>query len=137
MEEATKTANETSLKTKISFSVESLLATDKKNVEEDERLKSNESPNADSCRESREDEEDRYKECLDEDDDEEDITVDDDEDEIASRESLSPNSAHTVVIPQPLHPSIRMMSPQGPQPQWGFPWPGHQALMRSGSPQCK
>lgn len=91
----------TEIKSKISFSVESLLS--KKEDEEDEQRSDRE-------------------------DDDENITVDDDDTD--GRESLSPNSAHTVIIPQPLHPSI----PRLGHPQWPFAWG---SLMRSSSPQSK
>ncbi|XP_044264405.1 homeobox protein MSH-D-like [Tribolium madens] len=87
----------TEIKSKISFSVESLLSK-KEDEEDDHRLS----------------------------DDDENITVDDDDTD--GRESLSPSSAHTVIIPQPLHPSM----PRLGHPQWPFAWG---SLMRSSSPQ--
>ncbi|CAH1374938.1 hypothetical protein MTP99_016314 [Tenebrio molitor] len=90
----------TEIKSKISFSVESLL--------------------------SKKDDEDDVASSDHLDDDDENITVDDDDTD--GRESLSPNSAHTVIIPQPLHPSV----PRLGHPQWPFAWG---SLMRSASPQ--
>lgn len=125
MEDNVKT--ETTIKSKISFSVESLLSN---KTEKSVDLTSSDR----NC-------EDVHRRLMKSDDvdeeDDEDITVDDDEDEIESRESLSPSSGHNIVVPQPLHPSIpRMVTSQGPPPQWPFPWPGH-ALLRSTSPQSK
>lgn len=123
MEESLK--SETSIKSKISFSVESLLSHKGSSPQPPERLSENY-------------EEIHQRLKHDDDEDEEDITVDDDDnDEVASRESLSPNSGHNIIVPQPLHPSMsRMVTTQGP-PQWSFPWPGHAALLRSSSPQSK
>jgi hypothetical protein len=92
----------TEIKSKISFSVESLL--------------------------SKKDDEDDVASSDHLDDDDENITVDDDDTD--GRESLSPNSAHTVIIPQPLHPSV----PRLGHPQWPFAWG---SLMRSASPQSE
>lgn len=134
MEDNLKT--ETTIKSKISFSVESLLS-NKKNLTTDRNIDLSRSDN-NNC----DDVQERLiknNNITDEDEDEdEDITVDDDDDEIESRESLSPNSGHNIIVPQPLHPSIpRMVTTQGPPPQWPFPWPGHAALLRSSSPQSK
>lgn len=96
------------VKSKISFSVESLLK--KSEDEDDEKIESS-------------------SEQLD--DDDEDITVDDEDTD--GRESLSPNGAHTVIIPQPLHPSVPRMMSNGHPPQWPF-WG---TLIRSQSPQSK
>lgn len=123
---------ETNIKAKISFSVESLLSNKCSNditiEEKNDRLERNQSPIVDVP-------EDRLHSETEENDDE-DITVDDDEDELESRDSLSPNSNHTVIVPQPLHPSIPRMMPQG-APQWPFGWPTHGGLLRSPSPQSK
>ncbi|XP_017770004.1 PREDICTED: homeobox protein MSX-1-like [Nicrophorus vespilloides] len=85
-----------------------------------------------------------------EEDEDADITVDDvDTDDLESRGSLSPNSStgsHHVVVPQPLHPSMRMMAAQSAAAaaaaaaaasHWPFgPWIGsHNAMLRSTSPQ--
>ncbi|KAJ8918850.1 hypothetical protein NQ315_011138 [Exocentrus adspersus] len=113
----------TDIKAKISFSVESLLSSTKPIAED--RLE-------DRLEEDIEDNRlDTSSERLDDDDDDENITVDDDDTD--GRESLSPNSSHTVVIPQPLHPSIPRLIP-GPHPQWPFQWVGHGGF-RSSSPQ--
>ncbi|CAG9865099.1 unnamed protein product [Phyllotreta striolata] len=114
--------SKTEIKTKISFSVESLLS-DKSHqhqqhvkyedkFEEDDRL-------------------DAASDRLDEDEDE-NITVDDEDTDGDGRESLSPNSSHTVIIPQPLHPSLPRMVPG--HPQWPFQWIGPNGF-RSSSPQ--
>lgn len=125
--------SEISLKTKISFSVESLLSNNNNNNKKEEEEKDvldriTNSPDASSSQLDVED-------MVDE-EDEEDITVDDDDDEVASRESLSPNSSHPVLIPQPVHATMPRLMPQA-HPQWlhwGSPPPG---LLRSGSPQSK
>lgn len=105
--------SEPTYKSKISFSVESLLSSkDDKAEEEHQRL----------------------------DEDEEDITVDEDTDEdLEGRESASPGGAHTVLVPQPLHPSVpRLLAGNPHHPQWPFSWMGHPAAMvRAGSPQSK
>lgn len=105
--------SEPTYKTKISFSVESLLST-KDKTDEQQRLE--------------------------EDEEEEDITVDEDtEEDMEGRESASPGGAHTVLVPQPLHPSVpRLLAANPHHPQWPFSWMGHPAaMMRSGSPQSK
>lgn len=113
----------TDIKAKISFSVESLLSSNKPlvgKIEED----------VDDHLDHRLD---TSSEHLDEDD--ENITVDDEDTD--GRESLSPNSSHTVLVPQPLHPSMpRLLSPTH-HPQWPFTWVGPAGLMRSSSPQSK
>lgn len=115
-----ETKSELNLKTKISFSVESLLSTKSKREE----------------LEAEPDEvHDRLKASDGEEEDDEDITVDEDVDDVESRSSLSPNSSHTVIVPQPLHPSLSRMMTQSHPPPWSFPWVGHGALLRSSSPQ--
>lgn len=106
--------SEPTYKTKISFSVESLLSSSKDKTEEHQHLE--------------------------EDEDEEDITVDEDtEEDLEGRESASPSGAHTVLVPQPLHPSVpRLLTANPHHPQWPFSWMGHPAaMMRSASPQSK
>ncbi|VEN37411.1 unnamed protein product [Callosobruchus maculatus] len=110
----------TDIKSKISFSVESLLSSTKPSSPESEQ-------ETDDARY------DTSSERL-EDDDDENITVDDDEEDTDGRESLSPNSSHTVVVPQPLHPSMPRLIPGG-HPQWPFQWIGP-AGFRSNSPQA-
>lgn len=156
MDEVTKPVEP--LKSKISFSVESLLSTTKQKSENDvierdalhERLLLNRNSTNLKCEEDiREEINERLSmgrspdmpagtldDSVEDDDDDENITVDDDDDEIESRESLSPNSAHTVIVPQPLHPSMARSFPPGP-PQWTFQLPGYNSLMRSSPPQCK
>lgn len=123
MEETIK--SEPAYKSKISFSVESLLSS--KESCEEERL------DVDAGHQS------MMGEHLEEEDEDEDITVDEDNEEDAGgRDSASPSSGHTVLIPQPLHPSMpRLLANATPQ-QWPFAWVGHPAgLMRSNSPQSK
>lgn len=131
-----ETKSELNLKTKISFSVESLLST-----------KPSSSPKYERSEEAV-DSEDQHSEInerlkvtdsslCDDDDEDENITVDEDTDDLESRESISPNSSHTVIVPQPLHPSIPRIMTQGPPPHWSFPWVGHGAILRSTSPQSK
>lgn len=124
MEESTKT--ESGYKAKISFSIESMLASNKK---------SSPSPPPDqmSSDEDHIDVDDHY-------DDEEDerIKVDDDKDELESRESGSPSLSHPVIVPQPLHASMPPSLIATSAHQWPFSWIGHQgALFRPGSPQSK
>lgn len=119
MEETTTT--KTDIKAKISFSVESLLS--KKPVEEDERVESEEESRLDESSE------------IHDEDDEENITVDDEDTD--GRDSLSPTSPHTVLIPQPLHPSLPRILSGGGHPQWPFSWVGHPGMMRSSSPQSE
>lgn len=105
--------SEPTYKSKISFSVESLLSSKDKTKDEQR---------------------------LDDDEEEEDITVDEDtEEDLDGRESASPGGAHTVLVPQPLHPSVpRLLAANPHHPQWPFSWMGHPAAMvRSGSPQSK
>ncbi|KAF7271909.1 uncharacterized protein LOC143199539 [Rhynchophorus ferrugineus] len=116
----------TDIKSKISFSVESLLASSTKSV----------SPAPDETGSFSEGEENRFdtsSEKIDDDDDEENITVDDEDTD--GRESLSPGSQHTVVIPQPVHPSMPRIIPPG-HTQWPFAWPGPNGPFRSNSPQA-
>lgn len=131
------TKSELNLKTKISFSVESLLSS-----------KPQSSPKYDRNEESTENDEERCdftdrlksmdSSACDDEDDGENITVDEDTDDLESRESLSPNStSHTVIVPQPLHPSMPRILSQGPPPHWGFPWVGHNGMLRSSSPQSR
>lgn len=111
----------TDIKSKISFSVESLLSSPK---------------SSETLGEKYDDDENRLEtssERLDDEEDEENITVDDDDTD--GRDSLSPNSSHTVLIPQPLHPSVPRIIPGGP-PQWPFQWIAP-ANFRSSSPQSK
>lgn len=112
----------TEIKSKISFSVESLLSKDKSTGPSDAQV----DIDIDDSRL------DVSSEHLDEDDDE-NINVDDEED-TDGRESLSPNSSsHTVVVPQPLHPSVpRLLA--GPHHQWPFAWVGPGGLIRPSSP---
>ncbi|XP_019872220.1 homeobox protein MSH-D [Aethina tumida] len=113
----------TEIKSKISFSVESLLSSPKTSSDCDDKLeKLEENSDLDVSSERLEDED-------------ENITVDDDEDDTDGRESLSPNSSHTVIVPQPLHPSMPRMIPPS-HTQWPFSWVGPQTLMRSTSPQA-
>lgn len=100
------------IKTKISFSVESLLSS---NNSSEEKIEEGEGEVED--------------EVLSE--EEEHIEVDD----VDSRESESPGGAGGLVVPQPLHPSV----PRGLfSPQWPFTWIGPAGPMyRSSSPQCK
>lgn len=127
MEESIK--SEPNYKTKISFSVESLLSPKKcpdiLNSDDDHIDVDDHS-----------DEEDRTEVVEDHVDEEDHIKVDDN-DELESRESGSPNNVpHTVVIPQPLHPSVPPML-ANPQ-QWPFAWAGqHGHLFRTPSPQGK
>ncbi|CAG9834069.1 unnamed protein product [Diabrotica balteata] len=113
----------TDIKHKISFSVESLLS-NKAPIHDSHHLEDKYEDDIDDNR--LETSSDR----LDEDDDE-NITVDDDDTD--GRESLSPNSSHTVLIPQPLHPSLPRMLPN--HPQWPFQWIGPNGF-RSNSPQA-
>lgn len=120
--EEESTRSEPALKSKISFSVESLLSS--REVSASPKV---EEPTQAECSRLGDDEED------------EDITVDEDDDyaEAEGRESSSPNSGHTVLIPQPVHPSIPRLVATG-QPHWPFTWPGHHpGLMRSSSPQSE
>lgn len=110
----------TDIKTKISFSVESLLSHKSSPVHEDKYDEDIDDNRFDTS-----------SERLDEDDDDENITVDDDDTD--GRESLSPNSSHTVIVPQPLHPSMSRLMP-GAHPQWPFQWIGPGGF-RSSSPQ--
>ncbi|XP_018571154.1 homeobox protein MSX-3-like [Anoplophora glabripennis] len=120
---STMEETKTDIKSKISFSVESLLSSTKP-ISED-RLE-------DRLEEEIEDSRlDTSSERLDDEEDDENITVDDDDTD--GRESLSPNSSHTVVIPQPLHPSMPRLIP-GAHPQWPFQWVGPGGF-RSSSPQ--
>lgn len=137
MEDNVKT--ETTIKSKISFSVESLLSnkTNQTSTDNNVDLTSSDHHNCEDLQQ-RLVKHNNEEVDVDDDDEDEDITVDDDDDEIESRESLSPNSGHNIIVPQPLHPSLpRMVTTQGPPPQWPFPWPGHAALLRSSSPQSK
>lgn len=116
--------SEPTYKTKISFSVESLLSSKAKTVIEEEE------------------EQQQQDHLLEEDEEDEDITVDEDTEEdllMEGRESASPSGAHTVLVPQPLHPSMpRLLTANPHHPQWPFSWMGHPAaIMRSGSPQSK
>ncbi|KAF2884442.1 hypothetical protein ILUMI_21740 [Ignelater luminosus] len=122
--------SEPNYKTKISFSVESLLSSKKcpdiLNSDDDHIDVDDHS-----------DEEDRTEVVEDHVDEEDHIKVDDnDRDELESRESGSPNNVpHTVVIPQPLHPSVPPML-ANPQ-QWPFAWAGqHGQFFRTPSPQA-
>ncbi|XP_044755376.1 homeobox protein vab-15-like isoform X1 [Coccinella septempunctata] len=119
MEETTST--KTDIKAKISFSVESLLSNTKR-VDDEERVESEEESRLDESSE------------IHDEDDEENITVDDEDTD--GRDSLSPTSPHTVLIPQPLHPSLPRILSSGGHPQWPFTWVGH-GMMRSSSPQSK
>lgn len=132
-----ETKSELNLKTKISFSVESLLSTKSSSSPKYER--NDELSSADNEDQHLSEVNERLKisdtSLCDEDEEDENITVDEDTDDMESRESLSPNSSHTVIIPQPLHPSIPRIMSQGPPPHWSFPWVGHGAILRSTSPQ--
>lgn len=120
MEESIK--SEPSYKSKISFSVESLLASKTYNCPSDD--------------EDHIDVDDRSDEGNLNEDDEEHIKIkDNDTDEFESRESGSPNIAHSVVIPQPLHPSVPPLLASGGPQQWPFAWGGqHGTLFRPSSP---
>lgn len=110
----------TDIKSKISFSVESLLSSTKSPEEKyDEDIDENRLESS--------------SDRLDDEEDEENITVDDDDTD--GRDSLSPNSSHTVLVPQPLHPSMPRIIPGGP-PQWPFQWIAPTGF-RSASPQSK
>ncbi|XP_050304579.1 homeobox protein MSH-D-like [Anthonomus grandis grandis] len=118
----------TDIKSKISFSVESLLSNNKPSSPISERLH-DESSNYSEGEDNRLD---TSSEKIDDEDDDENITVDDEDTD--GRESLSPNSQHTVIIPQPVHPSMpRMISPG--HTQWPFTWVGPNGPFRSNSPQ--
>ncbi|ENN73338.1 hypothetical protein D910_07423 [Dendroctonus ponderosae] len=117
------------IKSKISFSVESLLS--KPVAVVNERLRDDSS----NYSENEENRLDTSSEKLDEDDDDENITVDDEDMDGDGRESLSPNSQHTVIIPQPLHPSMARIMPAG-HTQWPFSWVGPNGPFRSNSPQA-
>lgn len=107
--------SEPTYKSKISFSVESLLSSKDTTTKEEQQR-------------------------LDDEEEEEDITVDEDtEEDLDGRESASPGGVHTVLVPQPLHPSVpRLLAGNPHHPQWPFSWMGHPAAMvRSGSPQSK
>ncbi|KAI4460716.1 homeobox protein msx [Holotrichia oblita] len=136
-----ETKSELNLKTKISFSVESLLSnkplslpSPKYERNEDSALDNEDHHLSESS--DRLDVKISDSSLCDDDDEDENITVDEDTDDLESRESLSPNSsAHTVIVPQPLHPSLPRIMTQGPPPHWSFPWVGHGAILRSASPQ--
>ncbi|XP_045474561.1 homeobox protein MSX-1-like [Harmonia axyridis] len=117
--EETTSPTKTDIKAKISFSVESLLS--RKPYGEEERVESEEESRLDESSE------------VHDEDDEENITVDDEDTD--GRDSLSPNSPHTVLIPQPLHPSLPRILSGGGHPQWPFSWVGHAGMLRSSSPQ--
>lgn len=122
--------SEPAYKSKISFSVESLLSS-KQSVTEGHLAESN--PNVELRLMG------SPNNHLEEDEEDEDITVDEDnEEDVEGRDSTSPNAGHTVLIPQPLHPSMpRLLANATPQ-QWPFAWVGHPAsLIRSNSPQSK
>ncbi|KAJ8965209.1 hypothetical protein NQ314_004277 [Rhamnusium bicolor] len=121
---STMEETKTDIKSKISFSVESLLSKKSSPLHED-RLEDRLEEEIDDNRL------DTSSDRLDDDDDDENITVDDDDTD--GRESLSPNSSHTVLIPQPLHPSMPRLIP-GSHPQWPFQWVGPGGF-RSSSPQ--
>lgn len=124
MEETIK--SEPAYKSKISFSVESLLSSKESVAESSPNMELRLMGSSPSNH-------------LEEDDEDEDITVDEDNEEDAEgRDSASPSAGHTVLIPQPLHPSMpRLLANAGPQ-QWPFAWVGHPAgLIRSNSPQSK
>lgn len=145
----------TELKSKISFSVESLLSSCHKKDNNISGVKDNNNKiDCDSGEESHHRVNVQVRRpCSEADDEEEDITVDDDiedgslgagvdeddeEDDTDGRESLSPSATtqqHTVIIPQPLHPSMPRLVP-GPHSQWPFSWGGAAAagLLRSSSP---
>lgn len=131
-----ETKSELNLKTKISFSVESLLSNKTSSIPSP-KYERNEDCDDHHLSEAsdRLDVKISDSSLCDDDDEEENITVDEDTDDIESRESLSPNSsAHTVIVPQPLHPSLPRIMTQGPPPHWSFPWVGH-GILRSASPQ--
>lgn len=111
MSESTTADN---IKSKISFSVESLLSgsKDDRTVVDEDRTSVVE------------------EEEIEESEEEEQIEVDD----VDSRESTSPGTQ--LVVPQPLHPSV----PRGlfTAPQWPFSWIGPPGpIYRSTSPQSK
>ncbi|XP_060528843.1 homeobox protein MSX-3-like [Cylas formicarius] len=120
---STMEETKTDIKSKISFSVESLLANTKCPSDDrldDSNLSENEEMRLDTSSDRLEDTEE-----------EENITVDDEDTD--GRESLSPNSQHTVLIPQPLHPSVPRLLPPG-HAQWPFSWVGPNGAFRSTSP---
>lgn len=122
----------TDIKSKISFSVESLLSTSYKPSSPINDRLVDESSNYSENEENRLD---TSSEKIDDDDDDENITVDDEEDTDGDgRESLSPNSQHTVIMPQPVHPSMPRILPPG-HTQWPFSWVGPNGPFRSNSPQ--
>ncbi|KAK5644573.1 hypothetical protein RI129_005873 [Pyrocoelia pectoralis] len=117
--------SEPGYKTKISFSVESLLSSKKYTDNLDEINSDGDDDHIDvddhSDDEGKIDEEDEIK------------VTDNDGDEFESRESGSPVS-HSVVIPQPLHPSIPHVLPTAGPQQWPFTWTGLGPLFRTPSP---
>lgn len=113
----------TDIKSKISFSVESLLSSSKSSETLEEKYDEDIDDNRLESSSER----------LDDEEDEENITVDDDDTD--GRDSLSPNSSHTVLVPQPLHPSMPRIIPGG-HPQWPFQWIAPTGF-RSSSPQSK
>lgn len=120
---STMEETKTDIKSKISFSVESLLSSSKTSETIIEKYEEDLDENRLESSSDR----------LDEEDDEENITVDDEDTD--GRDSLSPNSSHTVLVPQPLHPSMPRIIPGGP-PQWPFQWITPTGF-RSSSPQSK
>ncbi|XP_018332256.1 homeobox protein MSX-2-like [Agrilus planipennis] len=135
MEETTK--SEPNLKSKISFSVESLLSnnnpseavapfngedqyqSDDEHIEIDDDLSEDYGRLNDSLEESK-----TFK------------SSDSDKDDLESRLSGSPNASHSVLVPQPLHPSIPSLLSTGGPPPWSFPWLSQQSqLFRTGLPQ--
>ncbi|CAG9761121.1 unnamed protein product [Ceutorhynchus assimilis] len=124
--------SKTDIKTKISFSVESLLSTTiKPSSPINDRLLDDSS----NYSENEENRLDTSSEKIDDDEDDENITVDDEDTDGDGRESLSPNSQHTVLIPQPVHPSMPRILPPG-HSQWPFTWVGPNGPFRSNSPQA-
>ncbi|XP_066247982.1 homeobox protein MSH-C-like [Euwallacea similis] len=122
----------TDIKSKISFSVESLLASP---IKSSSPLHDRIVDDSSNYSENEDNRLDTSSEKIDDDEDEENITVDDEDTDGDGRESLSPNSQHTVIIPQPVHPSMPRIMPPG-HTQWPFTWVGPNGAFRSNSPQA-
>lgn len=126
----------TGIKAKISFSVESLLSSPSKPPPPSSPVPDRLLDESSNYSESEENRLDTSSEKIDDEEDEdENITVDDEDTDGEGRESLSPNSQHTVIIPQPVHPSMPRIIPG--HTQWPFTWVGPNGPFRSNSPQGK
>ncbi|KAK4875364.1 hypothetical protein RN001_011786 [Aquatica leii] len=125
--------SEPSYKNKISFSVESLLSSKKYTANLDGINSDDDDDHIDVDDHSDDDRTD----IIDDNADEDEIKVtDNDRDELESRESDSPNVSHSVIIPQPLHPSVPQLLPTGGPQQWPFTWTGLGPLFRTPSPHA-